>query len=173
MPTLVLDPQLAAIEALLEQRARLDLNRRDEVWDGVLHMAPAPHSRHARLQWQLALLLDGPARAGGLEPSSEFNLGDPGDYRIPDAGLHRSAPDALYLSTAAVAIEILSPGDETWDKLDFYAAHQVQELLIIDPGKRAVQWLAFGADGAYHQVEGSALIDLTAGELASQIDWPA
>ncbi len=173
MRTVVPDPPPAGFDQLLEHRRRTGVDRRDEVWDGVLHMAPAPHSRHARLQWQLALLLDGPARAGGLEPSSEFNLGDPSDYRIPDAGLHRSAPDALYLSTAAVAIEILSPGDETWDKLDFYAAHQVQELLIIDPDKRAVRWLALGADGAYHQVEGSALIDLTAGELASQIDWPA
>ncbi len=134
-------------------------------------MAPVPHSRHARLQWQLALLLDGPARAGGLEPSSEFNLGEPADYRIPDGGLHRSAPDGLYLPTVATAIAILSPGDETWEKLAFYAGHQVQELLIIDPDERTVQWLALDG-GEYRPVEQSALIELGADQLAARIDWP-
>ncbi len=173
MRTVVPDPPPAEFEQLLERRRRAGVDRRDEVWEGVLHMAPAPHSHHARLQWQLALLLDPPARAAGLEPSSEFNLGDPEDYRIPDAGLHDLPPDGLYLSTAAVAIEILSPGDETFEKLPFYAAHQVQELLIIDPDRRTVRWLALGGDGNYHQAEGSALIDLAADELAGQVNWPA
>jgi hypothetical protein len=61
MPTLVLDPAPAEFEQLLERRRRTGADRRDEVWEGVLRMAPGPHSRHSRLQWQLALLLDGPA----------------------------------------------------------------------------------------------------------------
>jgi hypothetical protein len=28
-------------------------------------------------------------------------------------------------------IEIVSPGDESWDKLPFYAAHEVDEALIV------------------------------------------
>jgi Uma2 family endonuclease len=173
MPTLVLDPPPAEFQALLERRRRVGADRRDEVWKGVLHMAPAPHYRHARLQWQLALLLDGPARAAGLEPSSEFNLGEPEDYRIPDGGLHRPTPEGLYLPTAAVVIEILSPGDETPDKLPFYATHHVDELVIVDSEQRTVQWLALGEDGSYRQVKRSRIIDLGAEELADRIDWPA
>jgi Uma2 family endonuclease len=172
MRTLVLDPPPGEFEQLLERRRRTGADRRDEVWEGVLHMAPAPHSRHSRLQWQLALLLDGPARAAGLEPTSEFNLGEPDDYRIPDGGLHRPTPDGLYLPTAALVIEILSPGDETWEKLPFYAAHRVEELLIIDPDKHTVQWLA-PAGGEYRPIERSLLIELGPGELAERIDWPA
>jgi Uma2 family endonuclease len=40
-----------------------------------------------------------------------------------------------------LVIEIVCPGDETWAKLSFYAKHGVEELVIIDPETRAVQWL--------------------------------
>ena len=38
-----------------------------------------------------------------------------------------------------VAIEILSPDDETRDKLPFYAARGVKELWIVDPDTRATE----------------------------------
>jgi hypothetical protein len=68
-------------------------------------------------------------------------------------------------------VEIVSPGDETWEKLEFYAAHDVDELLIVDPEKRKVDWLGL-KDGSYEEIEHSAVIDLGPSELASQIDWP-
>lgn len=171
MRTVVPDPHSPEFERMLEQRRRAGTDRRDELWEGVLHMAPAPHSRHSRLQWQLALLLDAVARSAGLEPSSEFNLGEPGDYRIPDGGLHRPTPDGLYLPTAAVVIEILSPGDETWEKLPFYASRGVDELLIVDPQERIVDWRALH-DGEYRPIARSRLIELGPDELADRIDWP-
>jgi Uma2 family endonuclease len=42
----------------------------------------------------------------------------------------------------AALVEILSPADETPAKLPFYAAHQVDELLIVDPQSRTVSWCA-------------------------------
>jgi hypothetical protein len=42
-----------------------------------------------------------------------FNLGGPGDYRVPDGGLFGCAPDAVYVASAALVIEIVTPGDET------------------------------------------------------------
>src|SRR5258708_3987975 len=134
MPTLVRDPQPAEFDALLERRHRLGQDLLDEVWEGVYHVNPAPHSRHANLQQQLAVLLDGLARKAGLLPRvGIFNLGEPADYRVPAGGLLRPATDAVYLATAAVVIEIVSPKDKTWENLDFYAAHGVDELLIVDP----------------------------------------
>ena len=134
MPTLVLDPQPVELEALIERRRRLGQDLLDEVWDGVLHMNPAPSGRHADIAQQLAVLLDQPARRAGLVPMlSIFNLGEPGNYRVPDGGLHRQREDRVYYPTAALVAEIVSPDDETWKKLEFYAAHEVDELLIVDP----------------------------------------
>ncbi len=54
----------------------------------------------------------------------------------------------------------------------FYTAHNVDEVLIVDPAKRSVDWLAL-ADGEYQPVEHSGLIDLDPRELAKQIEWPS
>jgi Uma2 family endonuclease len=171
MRTLLPDPPPAEIEAILERRRRAGADRRDEVWEGVLHMAPAPLRRHAELQAQIVRLLGVPADSAGLRTVGAFNLGHEGDYRVPDAALLEPGPDALYVTTAALVVEILSPGDESWEKLPFYASRQVDELLIVDPQKRSVDWLAL-AGGEYRPVQRSSLIDLGRAELSDQIDWP-
>jgi hypothetical protein len=170
---LVLDPYAYELDALKERRRVSGLDRLDEVWEGVLHMVPAPSYEHARIAQQLAVALDGPARAAGLVPAmGEFNLGDSEhDFRVPDGGLHRPGAGGVWLHTAALAVEIVSPGDETWQKLPFYAAHQVDEVLILDPAERTVHWLGL-AGGEYRPIERSGLIDLGPNELAEQIDWP-
>jgi hypothetical protein len=48
----------------------------------------------------------------------------------------------------------------------------VNELVIIDPAKQRVDWLAL-TDGEYRPVARSAVVDLGAEELAGRIDWPA
>jgi len=68
-------------------------------------------------------------------------------------------------------VEIVSPGDESWQKLPFYAAHGVDELLIVDPAAHSVDWLALRA-GEYRPIERSELIDMGAAELPERIDWP-
>ncbi|MDQ6775961.1 MAG: Uma2 family endonuclease [Actinomycetota bacterium] len=173
MPTLVCDPQPAEFAALLERRQRLGQDLLDEVWEGVYHMNPAPHRRHARIAQQLAELLGPPARDAGLVPMmSIFNLGDPDDYRVPDGGLFHPGPDAVYLSTAALVVEIVSPDDKTWEKLSFYAAHAVDELLIVEPQERRVHWLGLQPGGEYRPATRSGLIALGPAELAEQISWP-
>src|ERR1700733_10957947 len=169
MPTLVRDPQPAEFEALLERRRRLGQDLFDEVWEGVLHMNPALHSQHGRLEWQLAAILGPLAGAAGLRALGQFNLGVEGDYRVPDGALIRPGPDAVYLPTAALVLEIVSPGDESWGKLDFYAAHRVDELLIVDPQEKTVSWMALEG-GEYKHLKRSRLIDLGAAELAERID---
>lgn len=173
MPTLVLDPPPVELQAVLERRRRWGSDRHDEVWEGVLHMTPAPRTAHADVQHQLAVLLDTPARRAGLRPliGGEFNIGRPENYRVPDGGLLRGRQDATWNPTAALAVEIFSPGDESRQKLPFYAAHGVDEMLIVDPATRSIDWLAL-RDGEYHAIERSQLIDLGASDLAERIDWP-
>jgi Uma2 family endonuclease len=173
MPTLIPDPPPPELLALFEQRRRSGLDRLDEVWDGVLHMVPAPSGRHADISHQLAVLLDRPARDAGLFPTiAEFNLGeDAHDFRVPDGGIHRERLTGVWHHTAALVVEITSPGDETRAKLPFYAAHDVDEILIVDPDARTVEWLALSA-AEYFPTKRSALMQLGPAELAQQLDWP-
>lgn len=172
MRTLVPDPPPAEIAALLERRRRTGVDRFDEVWDGVLHIVPAPGDRHALIEWQLPRLLGPPADRAGLLLSGQFNLGQAENYRVPDGGLHRAGGWGTYATTAALVVEIVSPGDETWEKVPFFAAHDVDEILIVDSTAREVHWLAF-VKGAYEPVARSGLIALGPAELAERIDWPA
>jgi Uma2 family endonuclease len=169
---LVLDPHAPGLDALKERRRVSGLDRLDEVWDGVLHMVPAPSGPHSTIEWHLARLLGPLAERVGLHACGQHNLGEgEHDFRVPDGGLHRVPPLVTWYSTAALVLEIVSPGDETWEKLPFYAAHQVDEVLIVDPEKRSVSWLGL-AGGEYRAIERSGLIDLGPGELAEQIAWP-
>jgi Uma2 family endonuclease len=174
MATFVRDPEPVELQELREYRERHDLDHWDEVWDGVLHMNPIPTGEHQYVLQQLAVLLDPLARRVDLVPLiNEFGLGRQGksNFRVPDGGLHRALPRGVYQTTAALVIEVVSPGDETWNKLSFYVAHDVDELLIIDHKERQVQWFAL-QDGEYEPVQRSALIELGPAELAEQLVWP-
>lgn len=172
MPTLVLDPPPPELEELLERRRRLGLDKHDEVWDGVLHVTPGPSFEHGRVQWQLAEILGPLARAAGLTATLEVNVGDSEEnFRVPDGGLHRPGAGGVWLPTVALVIEIVSPDDESWVKLPFYARQGVDEVLIVDPQKRSVDWLRRVGEG-YAAVDRSGLIELHGDELAHLIDWP-
>ena len=55
----------------------------------------------------------------GLRAVAEINVGEPDNYRLPDAALTQPGGGGLYNATAALAVEVLSPEDETWNKLPF------------------------------------------------------
>lgn len=172
MPTLVMDPAPAEIDALLERREALGLDHRDEVWQGVLHMNQPPSYRHERLSSILHRLLGPCADAAGLEMVGTVGIGVTDDNRVPDLTLQRPQDaQPQWQQTAAVVVEIVSPRDKSWDKFDFYAAHDIDEVLIVDPQARSVSWLGL-EDGSYEEIEHSAVIDLGPRELAAQIDWP-
>jgi putative restriction endonuclease len=171
MRTLVLDPPPPQLEELLERRRRMGADRRDEVWAGVYHMVPSPNGAHSSIAHQLGVLLDAPARAAGLHMTVEFNMGVKDNFRIPDLGVHRERRSETWIPTAAIAVEISSPHDETWEKLPFYAEHEVDELLIVDPQARSVTWLVLQG-GEYRPVDRSEIVDVSASDLASRIDWP-
>jgi hypothetical protein len=171
MRTLVLDPPPPQLQELLEQRRRTGADRHDEVWEGVYHMIPAAGIAHSLVAQQLGVLLDAPARANGLVVSVEFNLGANSDFRVPDLGVHREPRLGARVATAAIAVEVLSLEVDTWEKLPFYAQHEVDELLIVDPTGCSVTWLAL-REGQYRQVDRSEIVDLDADTLARRIDWP-
>ena len=171
MRTVVLGPWPAELEALIERRRRLGQDRYDEVWEGEYHVSPAPGHRHGVVEYRLAELLGPLARRQGLVTGGAFNLGEPEDYRVPDAGVHREVSPAAFVLSAAMVIEILSPDEETWEKLPFYARHEVDEVLVVDLDERCVTILARTGQ-RYEPVPRSALLDVAAEELRTGIAWP-
>lgn len=126
-------------EALLAARRDARADRRDEVWEGVLHMVPPPSAAHQRLSAELLAVLVPLAKSRGLVPLVEagvYRADD--DYRVPDQVYAR--PDQVshrgVENGAPLVVEILSAGDETYDKLGWCAAGGVEEVLVIDPETR-------------------------------------
>jgi Uma2 family endonuclease len=157
-------------------RRRTGADRWDEVWQGVLHMNPAPSVAHMRLQGDLFRLLDRHVRAHGLgELLLTLNVAAPGrwpdDFRIPDIlvvapGQTGGLQATHFEGGPRVVVELHSPDDETYEKLDFYAGVGVGEVLVIDVPTKRVEIFArtgggmalvrAGADG-WHLCEGLGL----------------
>lgn len=169
---MILEPLPPEVERLIERRKQLGQDGYDEVWEGVYHMAPMARGRHGYLQTELAVILEPSAEAAGLVGTGPFNLG-PSDYdfRVPDLGYFRTVdPEAVYLHTAAVVVEIVSPGDETYEKLPFYAAQGVEELLVVHADQRTVQILELH-QGRYEKVDRSSVLGVEGALLQEQIRW--
>ena len=145
---------------VLAWRKRIGMDRWDEMWEGVLHMPPAPNREHQDLQLELAVWLRTHwARAGGNRIHCGVNLALPGgwphDYRIPDLVLltpQRFGIDRNdYLEGAPeVVVEIRSPGDESIEKLAFFAKLGVPEVWLLDRDTKTPEIYAL-RDGDYHK----------------------
>jgi len=140
----------------------------DEVWTGIPHLSQV--DRHSRLQQAIALLLHRAARERGL-------VAVLGAYEPSKPDPHGSPSDAPRLrgdqaSTAALAVEIVTCGDDVAERLRSLAADRVGEVVVVDPDRRTVDWLAL-ADNEYQPIEMSRLIDHGPKRLAEMIEWSA
>jgi len=129
-------------EHFLERRRRIAADRWDEMWEGELHIPPAPTFEHQDLAGAMENWLRNHwAQPHGSKVYHQVNVASPGgwpdDYRIPDLVL--LTPDRLHIKKReyadggpTVVVEIRSPGDESVEKLSFYARIGVQEAWIID-----------------------------------------
>ena len=171
MKTIVLGEQPPEITAFLARRRALDQDRSDEVWEGDYHVVPVPHPWHGYVDDGLTTTLRPHARAAGLVGTSQFNLGESGDYRVPDRGYHCGVPSEVFVPTAAIVVEIVSPDDETWLKFDFYARHGVEEILIADPRAKTIRWFVLAGAG-YEETGASRLLGVSAADLVAAVDWP-
>ena len=133
-------------QALLAERRRLGIDRFDEMWEGVLHMVPPPSEEHQRIGTKLLVALEPLAEAAGLLMRYETGVFDPlaessSNYRTPDLVVFDPScrSDRGVEGGPALAIEIRSPGDETLEKLDFYARVGLAELLVVDRDDKTVR----------------------------------
>jgi Uma2 family endonuclease len=138
MHALVDDRLVDVSDEVIAERERLGLDTRDEVWEGVLHMNPPPSNEHSRVQHQLFLHLHRLAEPLGLDVRMELGLFNPAfptphDFRVPDITVFPPEVSTVRGAdgAAAMAVEVRSPGDDSFKKLPYYDAMGVGEVLII------------------------------------------
>jgi Uma2 family endonuclease len=93
-----------------------------------------------------------------------------GNYRVPDRGYHRERPTTVFVPSAAIVVEILSPDDETLQKFDFYAGHGVDEIFVVNGLHRSVT-IFCRRETLYVEVSESALLGVAAATIAAEVDW--
>ena len=141
MLALIADP--LAQERYLEDRRKSGLDRWDEVWDGMYIFMPLPNNEHRDLVNELAFnltLYTKRTASGRVQPGC--NVSDRPDdwtknYRCPDVVVYLNDNPAEdrgshWYGGPDLAMEIVSPGDRSRDKLDFYAAAGTRELFVLD-----------------------------------------
>ncbi len=138
---------------MIEERRRRGIDRRDEIWEGVYHMVPPPTGAHQAIVDGLFILLSNYAAKHALgRLVTNLGVREAGtadrNYRVPEwiflkagrEGLVR--PESSYVDDGPdLVLEVRSPGDETDEKLPFYAKVGVKEVLAVDRDTRAVQVL--------------------------------
>ena len=135
-------------QALLDERRRKGLDKSDEMWEGELHMVPPPSDRHQAVGMALLRALVALADARGLiaryDGTGLFRPGVDNDWRVPDLTFARPelASERGIEGAASLVVEILSPHDETYVKLDWYASVGVGEVLVVDPETSRVELFA-------------------------------
>ena len=75
------------------------------------------------------------------------------------------------MPTATLVVEIVSPQDESWDKLDFYADAGVEEVVMVDPAARTVTWLGRVSDG-WEPIERSGVLGVAVADVVGAITFP-
>jgi Uma2 family endonuclease len=141
MSLMVNDPAVA--DEMLAKRRAQGADRFDEVWEDVYMMVPAPNNEHQELTSELTAVLRHVVDWNGLGRTlAGANVSDrteswTSNYRVPDVAVFLESTKAIDRQThwhggPDLAIEIVSPGDQTYEKLEFYARVNTGELLIID-----------------------------------------
>lgn len=135
------DPQIAS--QLIAERKAHGLDRYDEVWDGIYVMTPMASNEHQSLATQISAAIItvvdwrelGRTYTGANVSDRRHDWTQ--NYRIPDILVFKRNSNAEdcgthWLGGPEFAIEIVSPGDRTLEKLGFYAQVGTRELLVVD-----------------------------------------
>jgi Uma2 family endonuclease len=132
---------LDAPQWLLDERRQFGQDRRDEVWDGVLHMVPPPSDAHQEFAIKLLFVTAPRAEQRGLLPRYETGLfRAERDYRVPDQLYCRPEQRSERGAEGAeLVVEIRSERDETYEKIDFYSRVGVREMIVAHPEARKVE----------------------------------
>lgn len=167
MTVMILDSGIE--KRLIDERRSWGADKHDEVWEGVYVMAPLPDDEHQEIAARLVRILDetlgdtqGARVRGGVNLAARDAPDWKQDFRVPDVALFlpdtgASNRDTHWQGSADFIVEITSPGDRSRDKVPFYEALGVVELLIVDQQRRTLE--LHRHDGAQLRLAGASSPD--------------
>ncbi|MEV5818256.1 Uma2 family endonuclease [Micromonospora haikouensis] len=116
-----------------------ETSQRVELFDGSLHVTPAPTPRHQRISRKLGNILEPAAEAVGLELLEAVNVRlQSGRVPVPDLVVTDPVDlDDVYVAAVDVRLvcEIISPGNASTDKvlkMHYYAAAHIDWYLLVE-----------------------------------------
>ncbi len=144
----VTDPDEA--RAFVRRRQQDEIDQQDEVWEGVYVVAPLANNPHQDVTTALAGLffyavnLEGQGRVLAGANVSDRRDGWEHNYRCPDVVVVLNGGRAVDCGTHWMGgpdflVEVQSTGDATEEKLPFYGALGVRELLVVHRDTRRLR----------------------------------
>ncbi|MEO3780419.1 Uma2 family endonuclease [Micromonospora sp. B11E3] len=116
-----------------------ETSQRVELFDGSLHVTPAPTPRHQNISGELRAALRTPVRQAGLRVLEAVNVRlKPGRIPIPDLVITEEIDfDELNIEARDVRLvcEIISPSNAATDKvlkMHYYAAAGIEWYLLVE-----------------------------------------
>lgn len=128
---------------LIASREATGADRYDEVWEGMYMMATMPNTEHQKIVSRFASIFEELVGWPGIAAVMPgVNLSDRQDdwnqnYRVPDVAVALNDSDVIDCGThwfggPDLLVEVVSEGDQTREKIPWYAQLRVKELLIFD-----------------------------------------
>ncbi|MCE9552707.1 MAG: Uma2 family endonuclease [Planctomycetes bacterium] len=141
MITIIHDREFS--EALIAERRARGADHHDEVWEGVYMIPPLADDEHQYLIAELTSILVETVqrpRLGQVRPGvnvSDLRREWTKNYRCPDVavrleGGQAEIRDSYWLGGPDFLVEVVSPDDQTYEKLPFYQSIGTREVLVIE-----------------------------------------
>jgi hypothetical protein len=158
------------IRQFIEQRLAWGGGRKDEIWEGVYHMSPDPSNDHQELVSWLCYVFFSALIGTGAKVHAGGNVSDRvvnwyENYRCPDViVILPNNPiqnrKTYWLGGPDFIVEVLSEGDDSVEKLPFYAKVGTREVLHVDPETKQLTLFSL-REGIMQVVGSSSITDLT------------
>ncbi len=131
-----------AFERWLNRRREAGRAHRDEVWDGVYVVSPIADIEHQDIGRRLTNAIEFALANPQAQLLHGTNVSDRAEdwtanFRVPDVAVFLPGNRAEHRKThwfggPDFAVEVMSRGDRSLKKLDFYASAGVRELLFVN-----------------------------------------
>ena len=141
--------------AEFEQLPYPDPGKMELVNGEVVIVMPPPELAHQKVARATFLILAARFQDRTWFDHTGYRMG-PGNWLEPDVSVSwpdQQQDEKYFLGAPMIAVEILSPGEETEEKVALYFAHGAREVWVINPRKKTMSaYVSRGESVVFQQV---------------------